>query len=198
MPDLLALDDDGSTDYPIGGRNVKQQSLTFPGHHEDRGRCKKLLELFKSSVSFLRPLKLLLCLEEFEEWQALFIEPRYESTQGSYTPGYLLDVLDALWRFHLRDCLDFFQVRPYVLMANYVADQYARQHTKYALLGIQLPLKLIECPEGLIEVIDQGRGYFGLHHYIINICPNELISDLILEALLDGPLVGCACVFEPK
>jgi hypothetical protein len=68
MPDLLALDNDCNTDYPIGGRNVKQQSLTFLGRREDRGRCKKLLELCKSSVSFSRPLKLLLCLEEFEEW----------------------------------------------------------------------------------------------------------------------------------
>jgi hypothetical protein len=83
-------------------------------------------------------------------------------------------------------------------MANYVAKQYARRHTKYALLRIQLPLKLIECLEGSIEIIDQSRGYFGLHHYVINICLNKLMSDLILEALLDGPLVGCACVFEPK
>jgi hypothetical protein len=71
---LLALDDDGSTDYPIDGRNVKQQSFTFLGRHQDRRRCEKLLELCKSSVSFLRPLKLLLCLEEFKEWQALFAE----------------------------------------------------------------------------------------------------------------------------
>jgi hypothetical protein len=91
-----------------------------------------------------------------------------------------------------------FWVRPYALTANYVAKQYARWHTKYALLGIQLPLKLIECLEGLVEVIDQGRGYFGLHHYVINICLNKMISDLVLEALLDGPLIGCACVFEPK
>jgi hypothetical protein len=68
VSDLLALDDDGSTDYPIGGRNVKQQSLAFLGRRQDRRRCKKLLELCKSSVIFLRPLKLLLCLEEFEEW----------------------------------------------------------------------------------------------------------------------------------
>jgi hypothetical protein len=52
MPDLLALDDDSSTDYSIGGRNVKQQSLTFLRRREDRGRCKKLLELCKSSVRF--------------------------------------------------------------------------------------------------------------------------------------------------
>jgi hypothetical protein len=75
VPDLLMLDDDGSTDYPIGGRNVKQQSLAFLGRRQDRGRCKKLLELCSSSVSFLQSLKLLLCLEEFEEWQALFTEP---------------------------------------------------------------------------------------------------------------------------
>jgi hypothetical protein len=31
MPNLLALDDDGNTDYPIGGCNVKQQSLAFLG-----------------------------------------------------------------------------------------------------------------------------------------------------------------------
>jgi hypothetical protein len=59
-------------------------------------------------------------------------------------------------------------------------------------------LKLIEFLEGLIEVVDQGRGYFGLRHYIINICLNELISKLDLEALLDGPLIGCAYIFEPK
>jgi hypothetical protein len=83
-------------------------------------------------------------------------------------------------------------------MANYVAEQYAKRHTKYALLGIQLPLKLIKCLEGLVEVVNQGRGYFSLHHYVINICLNELISDLVLEALLDGPLEGCAYVFQPK
>jgi hypothetical protein len=79
----------------------------------------------------------------------------------------------------------------YAFSANYVAEQYAIWHTKYALLGIQLPLKLIECLEGLVEVIDQGRGHFGLHHYNIDICLNELISDLVLEALLDGSLIGC-------
>jgi hypothetical protein len=87
MPDLLALDNDGSTDYPIGGRNVEQQSLTFLGRHQDWRRCEKLLELCKSSVSFLRPLKLLLCLKKFEEWQTFFTEPRYESTQGGHAPG---------------------------------------------------------------------------------------------------------------
>jgi hypothetical protein len=59
-------------------------------------------------------------------------------------------------------------------------------------------LKLIECLEGLVEVVDQGRGHFGLHHYVIDKCLNELISDLVLEALLDGLLIGCTNVFEPK
>jgi hypothetical protein len=65
MPDLLVLIDDGSADYPIGCGNVKQQSLAFLGHRQDWRRYEKLLELYKSSVSFLRPLELLLCLEEF-------------------------------------------------------------------------------------------------------------------------------------
>jgi hypothetical protein len=69
MADLLALDDDGSADYPIGCGYVEQQSLAFPGHRQGQRRCEKLLELYKSSVSFLQPLELLLCLEEFEEWQ---------------------------------------------------------------------------------------------------------------------------------
>jgi hypothetical protein len=75
MPNLLALDNDGNTNYPIGGRNVKQQSLAFLGRCQDRRRCEKLLELCKSSVSFLRPLKLLLCLEKFDERQTLFVGP---------------------------------------------------------------------------------------------------------------------------
>jgi hypothetical protein len=87
MPDLLVLDDDGGTDYPIGGRNVKQQSLAFLGRHQDRRRCEKLLELCISSIGFLRPLKFLLCLEEFEEWQTLFTKPGYESTQGGHAPS---------------------------------------------------------------------------------------------------------------
>jgi hypothetical protein len=86
----------------------------------------------------------------------------------------------------------------YTITTNYVAEKYARWHTKYALLGIQLPLKLIECLEGLVEVVDQGGGHFGLHRYIFNICLNELISDLVLEALLDGSLIGYTSVFEPK
>jgi hypothetical protein len=53
LPDLLALDDDGSADYPIGCRNVEQQSLAFLGHRQDWRRCEKLVELCKSSVSFL-------------------------------------------------------------------------------------------------------------------------------------------------
>jgi hypothetical protein len=53
MPNLLALDNDDSTNYPIGGRNVEQQSLTFLGRRQDRRRYEKLLELCKSSVSFL-------------------------------------------------------------------------------------------------------------------------------------------------
>jgi hypothetical protein len=67
MPDLLAFDDDGSADYAIGYRNVEQQSLAFLGRCQDWRRCKKLLELCKSSVIFLRSIELLLCLEEFEE-----------------------------------------------------------------------------------------------------------------------------------
>jgi hypothetical protein len=59
-------------------------------------------------------------------------------------------------------------------------------------------LKLIECLEGLVEVVDQGRGHFGFHHYIINICLNELISDLVLEALLDGSLIGCIMFLSPN
>jgi hypothetical protein len=35
VPDLLTLDDDGSTDYPIGGHNVEQQSLAFLGRRQD-------------------------------------------------------------------------------------------------------------------------------------------------------------------
>jgi hypothetical protein len=64
MPDLLALDNDGSVDYLIGCGNVEQQSLTFLRRRLDRRRCEKPLELCKSSVSFLRSLELLLCLEE--------------------------------------------------------------------------------------------------------------------------------------
>jgi hypothetical protein len=50
--------------------------------------------------------------------------------------------------------LTFFWVRSYAITANYVAEQYARWHAKYALLGIQLPLKPIECHEGLVKVVD--------------------------------------------
>jgi hypothetical protein len=53
MPDLLALDDDGHADHPIGCRDVEQQSFDFLGCYQDRRRCEKLLELCKSSVYFL-------------------------------------------------------------------------------------------------------------------------------------------------
>jgi hypothetical protein len=51
MSDLLALDDDGSVDYPIGGRNVKQQSLTFLGHREDWGDVRNCLSFAKAVLA---------------------------------------------------------------------------------------------------------------------------------------------------
>jgi hypothetical protein len=72
-------------------------------------------------------------------------------------------------------------------MANYVAEQYASWNAEYALLGIQLPLKLVKCLEGL-----------RIYHYVISICLNELIPDLVFEALLDGSLIGCTSIFQPK
>jgi hypothetical protein len=75
MPDLLALDDDGGADHPVGCCDVEQQSFTFLGHRQDQRGCEKLLEFCKSNVSFLRALELLLRLEELEERQTLFSEP---------------------------------------------------------------------------------------------------------------------------
>jgi hypothetical protein len=53
MPDLFTLDDNGSVDYPIGCHDVEQQSFSFLGRRQDERGCEKLLELCKSSVSFL-------------------------------------------------------------------------------------------------------------------------------------------------
>jgi hypothetical protein len=35
MPDLLALNDDGSADYPVDCHDVEQQSFTFLRHCQD-------------------------------------------------------------------------------------------------------------------------------------------------------------------
>jgi hypothetical protein len=59
-------------------------------------------------------------------------------------------------------------------------------------------LKSIKGLESLVEVIDQARGHFGLYYYIFNICLNELISDLVFEALLDGSLISRPDVLEPN
>jgi hypothetical protein len=59
-------------------------------------------------------------------------------------------------------------------------------------------LKSIKGLESLVKVIDQARGHFGLYYYIINICLNELISDLVFEELLDGSLISHPCVLEPE
>jgi hypothetical protein len=83
-------------------------------------------------------------------------------------------------------------------MADYVAEKCTRWNTEYALLRIQLPSKSFKGLESLVEVIDQARGHFGLYYYIINICLNELISNLVFEALLDGSLIGFPGVLEPE
>jgi hypothetical protein len=59
-------------------------------------------------------------------------------------------------------------------------------------------LKGIKGLESLVEVIDQARGHFGIYYYIVNICLNELISDLVFEALLDGILISFPGILEPK
>jgi hypothetical protein len=119
-------------------------------------------------------------------------------TQSSHALGKLLDVLDALGRLHPQDGLDFFWVMPYTITTDYITEQYTRWNTEYALLRIQLPLKSIKGLESLVEVIDQARGHFGLYYYIVNICLNELISDLVFEALLDGSLISHLGILEPE
>jgi hypothetical protein len=83
-------------------------------------------------------------------------------------------------------------------MADYIAEQDTRWNTEYALLRIQLPLKSIKGLKSLVEVIDQARGHLGLYYYVVNICLNELISDLVFKALLDGSLIRRPGVLEPK
>jgi hypothetical protein len=90
-------------------------------------------------------------------------------TTRLHAPGKVLDVLDALGWLHPQDGLDFVWVRPYTVMADYIAEQYTRWDTEYALLRIQLPLKSIKGLESLVEVVDQARGHFGLHYNIVNI-----------------------------
>jgi hypothetical protein len=58
-------------------------------------------------------------------------------------------------------------------------------------------LKSIKGLESVVEVIDQARGHFGFYYNIINICPNELIFDLVFEALLDSSLISRPNVLEP-
>jgi hypothetical protein len=106
--------------------------------------------------------------------------------------------LTHLGGFILRMALTFFWVRPYTITADYIAKQYTRWNTQYALLRIQLPLKNIEGLESLVKIVDQASGHFGLYYYVVNICLNELISDLVLEALLDGSLISRPGVLEPE
>jgi hypothetical protein len=82
-------------------------------------------------------------------------------------------------------------------VANYIAKKYIRWDTEYALLRIQLPLKSIKGLESLVN-IDQARGHFGFYYNVVNICLNELISDLVFEALLDRSLISRPGILEPK
>jgi hypothetical protein len=41
-----------------------------------------------------------------------------------------------------------------MIMTDYIAEQYTKWNTEYALLRIQLPLKSIKGLESLVEVID--------------------------------------------
>jgi hypothetical protein len=59
-------------------------------------------------------------------------------------------------------------------------------------------LKSIKGLKSLVMIINQARGHFGLYYYIVSICLNELISNLVFEALLDGSLISRPSVLEPE
>jgi hypothetical protein len=94
--------------------------------------------------------------------------------------------------------LDFLLVFFDVVTTDYVAEQCARRDIEYALVRIQLPLELIEGHEGLVEIVNETSGRLSLNYYIVNVRLNELISDLIFEASLDGMLISGSRVLEPK
>jgi hypothetical protein len=181
------FDDDGRANHSIGCRNVKQQSFAFFGHRDDW-----------SDVGLLRPHKLLGRLEEFKERQALVVETGYETAQGGHVAGEFLDIFDALGRLHPQDGLNLLGIRSYAITTDYIAEQYTRRDTEYTLLRVQLPLEGIEGLKGLVEVSEQAGCHLCLYHHIVDVCLDELISDLVLEAHLDGSLVGHPGILKPE
>ena len=80
------------------------------------------------------------------------------------------------------------------MATNDVAKEYTRWNTEYVLSGIQLPLEFLQVLESFFDVGDEVVSNLRLNNHIVDVGLN-ILPDLVLEALLDSPLVGGTGVF---
>ena len=117
--------------------------------------------------------------------------------QSSHAACKLLYILDACWPFHVGDGRDLVGVGFDATSADDVAQQYSGWNSKDALWRVQLSLILFQVGESFFEVGDVIIGSLGLDDHIIDVC-FDVVAYLLIEAHLDGPLVGHLGIFESE
>jgi hypothetical protein len=80
------------------------------------------LQVFEGLLCLLRPLELVLFLEELKEWESPDAESRYESAQGSHASRQLLDIMEALGWLHLGDSRQLLWVRVNTTSGDHIPE----------------------------------------------------------------------------
>ena len=117
-----------------------------------------------------------------------------KSNYASLTPWVLHN---ACWPFHVGDGGDLVRVRFDTSSTDDVAQQYTGWNSKDALWRVQLPSVLVQVREGFFEVSDKVVGCLSLDDHIIDV-GFDVTVDLLVEAHLDGPLIGSPDILESE
>jgi hypothetical protein len=95
--------------------------MGFRGYQSGWG-SQILLQVFKSLLCLLSPLKLVMFFEELKERESPEAESRDELTQGDHAPRQLLYIMEALGWLHFGDSRHLLWVRVNTTMGDHIPE----------------------------------------------------------------------------
>src|SRR3954468_16822848 len=151
---FCALDDECCAYHTVACCHVEVQLFSFFGYRQDRWGRECLLQVRECFAGFFGPLEFLSFPEQLVEWQRAFPQSADETTQGCESSSELLHTFDVGWLLHPGDCLNFLWVRFDSSGGNHVPEQLPGWYAECALLRVELDSILVECCEGLAQVVE--------------------------------------------
>jgi hypothetical protein len=108
-----------------------------------------------------------------------------------------MHLLQVSWWLHVKDGLDLEEVGFDSLGRYEVPEYLASRDPEEAFIQVQLDLVAVEVVEHLSKIIDERGSVPSLDDVVVDV-DLDVPADLLPEAGLHAPMVGCACILQTE